>query len=443
MTHTPARRLRAGLAAASAVALSLLVPGTAGATTGTPLTPTDLTNGGRPCATDPAAPAVVHDGPYGGPSVSGTANHTDPSAWPLDEEFAYWRTTDPAQGGTLVRHGATPGSPTTAYLPGLPDGQGYAWRARTVDPATGAASDWSAVCYLTTDNTAPATAPTVTSSNYPEGQWAAGGSPVRFTFAANGTADVVDFRYSWPTGQSGTVHADAPGGSATVDLVPPAGTEGPTPFQVQSLDRAGNVSRPSSYVLVFLRTSPTVTKTSHSPMFGKPATFRLTPDAGVQALSPVVSYTVTDTTTHESTTVPAGPDGTAELTLVLKSPRGDSLEATSTSANGWMSSRGHWSEAIDTTPTVTSADFPEENYGGAAGTPGTFHFAPKIKDAQIASYTYRFGWSDEWTTVPAGPHGEADVSWTPPAGDWYVLESYATTKDGIELSHREYYFAVN
>ncbi|MFD0565353.1 hypothetical protein ACFQ2M_27680 [Kitasatospora saccharophila] len=30
MTHTPARRLRAGLTAASAVALTLLVPGTAG-----------------------------------------------------------------------------------------------------------------------------------------------------------------------------------------------------------------------------------------------------------------------------------------------------------------------------------------------------------------------------------------------------------------------------
>ncbi|GAA2101013.1 hypothetical protein GCM10009759_34310 [Kitasatospora saccharophila] len=443
MTHTPARRLRAGLTAASAVALTLLVPGTAGAATGTPLTPTDLLNGGRPCATDPADPAVLHDSPYGGFSVSGTTHHSDPSVWQLDEEFAYWPTADPAQVGTVVRHGARPGSSTTTYLPTLPDGQGYTWQARTVDPATGAASDWSAPCHLTADNTAPATKPTVTSSNYPENQWTAGGSPVRFTFTANGTADAVAFRYTWPAGQSGTVQADAPGGSATVDLVPPAGTEGPTLFRVQSVDRAGNSSSPSDYQLLILRTSPTVTKTSHSPMFGKPATFRLTPDPGVQAASPVVSYTVTNTTTYETTTVPAAPDGTAELTLVLKSPRGDSLEVTSTSANGWTSSLARWSEGIDTTPTVTSAEYPAESYGGAAGAPGTFHFAPKIKGAQITSYTYRFGWSAEWTTVPAGPHGEADISWTPPAGDWYVLESYATTKDGIELSHGEYYFAVN
>ncbi len=466
MTHASAWRGRAALTAASAVALTLLTPGAAGAAGGVPVTPTDLYNAGQACSADPAAPVVLKGATgLGGPGVMGIPSHTDPSVTNLNEEFRYWPVSAPEQTGTVTRRGAYAGEEATGTLPVLADGLTYAWQARTVDPGNGAASDWTAACYVTADNTAPAAAPSASSPNYPENQWTPGGTPVQFDFSANGDTDVVGFQYTWQGGFVGgasetgphgvpifhsvyedpehAVRADTPGGSATVHLVPPAGSSGPIQFQVRSLDAAGNASPIRSYWVVVNSTSPTVSQLSHSPLFGKPTDFRLTPDQGVQAASPVVSYTVTDTTTHSSTVVPAGADGTAETTLVLNNPAGNSFEVTSKSANGWVSSKAQWSRRIDTTPTVTSTDFPEFDLGGAVGTPGTFHLAPKIPGTQIAGYTYDFGWGTEAVTVKAGPHGEADFTFTPTASGWYDLQVYATTKDGLRLSTGVYTFIVN
>ncbi|RKE17410.1 hypothetical protein [Streptomyces sp. TLI_171] len=463
MTHT-SRRIRAALAAAAAVSLALLAPGTAGAAgagTGTPTVPTDLYNSLRPCAADPAAPLVV--GSRSGITVEGIAHHSDPSVTRVTEQFRYWPVSDPAQVSTVDHAYAIPGEEATAVLNPLADGLTYAWQARTVDTGSGAASDWSASCYVTADGAAPAAAPGVSSPNYPAEQWSPGGAPVQFHLTPNGAEGVTGYLVTWQsgfpaatadTGPHGiptnyysptddpryAVRADADG-SATVNLIPPPGAM--PELAVVAVDRAGNRSPITRYTVRILSTSPTVTQLTDPPLFGKPTDFRLTPNPDLQAVSPVVGYTVRNTTRNTTTVVPAGPDGSAETTLVLNSPEGDRLEVSSTSANGWISTSASWGGYVDTTPTITSTDFPEFDLGGAVGAPGVFHLAPKVKGAQIASYTYSFGWGTEAVTVPAGPHGEADFTFTPTASGWYDLQVNATTKDGIRLSTGVYTFIVN
>jgi len=94
--------------------------------------------------------------------------------------------------------------------------------------------------------TAPAAVPTVTSAAYPaDGRWHGGAAvPGEFTFGANGVTDVDHYVYGWGVDSPSTpVAADALGGAATVALTPPG--DGPSDLYVQSVDRAGNRSRPA------------------------------------------------------------------------------------------------------------------------------------------------------------------------------------------------------
>ncbi|MGX4732462.1 hypothetical protein [Kitasatospora griseola] len=464
MTRLPGRRLRAALTAtAAAFSLTLLVPGAAGAATGTPNTPTDLYNAFQPCATDPGAPLVA--GSDWGGQVRGITGSTDPAVTRLTAQFRYWPVADPAQVTTVENTWARPGWEASAKL-GLAAGATYAWQVRTVDPSNGAASDWTASCYVATDDSAPSAAAVVTTPAFPDGQWAPGGAPIEFRLDPNGVTDVAGYQYSFrdltvpftaTDGDRGIpvlhgpydadppfgVRADFLGGPATVHLLPPAGmSSGPVTLSVRSLDRAGNPGPIVRHTIYVSPTAPTVTQLSHNPLFGKPVTFRFTPNPGTQAISPTVSYTVTNTRTGRTTVVPAGADSTAETTLLLNHPLGDLLDVTATSANGWISSAGQWGHYLDTTPTITSTDFPADG-AGTVGTPGTFHLAPKISGSEIASWTYSFDWGAHTVTVPAGAHGEADVSYTPTESGWYDIDAWATTKDGVQLTDGYYDFTVN
>ncbi|WP_211763812.1 hypothetical protein [Kutzneria sp. CA-103260] len=88
-------------------------------------------------------------------------------------------------------------------------------------------------------------APTVSSPDYPPNASAGGiGRPGRFTFSANGSTDVVGFRYG-PDFPSTYVAADQPGGSATVWITPT--TFGVQKVAVKSVDAAGNSSPITTY----------------------------------------------------------------------------------------------------------------------------------------------------------------------------------------------------
>jgi len=131
----------------------------------------------------------------------------------------------------------------------LADGGIYTWRAwQGSAPDTGS---YSVLCEFEVDSTAPNT-PTVSSSDYPAGVVSGGvGESGNFTFAPNGSTDVV--RYGWSLGDaSGTV--DAPGGTATVTITPTR--SGTAVLSVAAFDRAGNRSATPA-VHQFVIPSPT------------------------------------------------------------------------------------------------------------------------------------------------------------------------------------------
>ncbi|MET8953609.1 hypothetical protein ACWEQN_29675 [Streptomyces sp. NPDC004129] len=453
-------RSRAVLASLGTLGLALAVASPASAAGGTPTTPAQLFNGYRSCSTDTDRPTYVWAGT--GLVVEGIPATTDNSS--LSVQYQVWPVADPTQITTVTRDHAAPGFEAPGQLPSeaLADGQTYAWRAQTV--AGGTASDWSAPCYVAIDDTRPANAPTVSSPNYPPDKLNQGGQPVRFTLSANGVDDVTGFEYSWyqplpvistTMGDHGIpqpldpysdpthfTRADAPGGSATLNLIPPDGLGTGGTLVVRSLDRAYNVSETTSYSFLVSSTAPTVTPDAPSPEFGRPATFTLRPDAALQSTSPVVSYsvhTVGSPDGDKTVDVKAAADGTAQVKLTLDGPNGESLQVTSKSANGWVSNAGSWSSSYDTTPTVASEVYPENAWDGGVGVPGTFTFTPKVKG--VVSYTYSFDGEPE-VTVAAGAHHAASIDWTPTSDGPAGLTVYATTRSGLQTASYYYGFAV-
>lgn len=457
-------RARAGVATAGAFGLALLAAPQAVATGGTPTTPTELFNGYSACSTDPAAPAYVWGSEgvelEGIPALIGDEGMPTVTA---TEQFQVYPMADPAQVTSLTLGTAILGNEgwVTAPASALTDGQVYGWQARTV--AGTAASDWSAPCYFSVDDTRPPTTPTVTSANYPQDQTSPGGDPVRFTFDANGVDDVEGYEFAWQSalpvtgtniGEHGIpqpedpyadsryfVRADHLGGSATVSLIPPAGW-GMKTLYVVSLDRAGNRSFDEAAYSFSVTTGVPGVVPPAAPAFDRPATFRFTPDAALQAKSPAVSYTVrTLGGQHDRTIeVPAGKDGSARLTLTLDGTSGERLYVSSTSANGWVSDEADWSTAFDTTTAVTSDVYAEDASGGGVGVPSTFTFTPKVP--HVVSYTYSFNWGEP-VTVRAGRGHAARVTWTPEESGFTSLTVNATTADGIQLGTTYYYFTVN
>jgi hypothetical protein len=471
-------RTRAAFVSAAVAGLTLLAAVPANAAGGTPQTPTELFNSLQACSTDANAPVYAPSrglGGGGGLELEGIASDTDTTVANLTEQFQYWPVSNPTQISTASNQYAWHGSESSVNVGPLTDGQTYAWQARTVDPNSGAASAWSAPCYVADDDTAPSAAPTISSANYAQGQWNQGGAPVQFTFGSNGAGDVAGYQYIWgwqdfpivgaanigPNGipqfedpyttgnqYSGAVRANGLGGSASVNLVPPANwtASGYLTLSVRSIDRAYNVGAPTSYHFFVKPTAPAIAQLSHSPQFGAPTSFKLTADPGLQAASPVTSFTVSDLTSSSNlkpVTVPASAIGTATANLPLDGAYGDVLQVTSTSADGWVSETQWWNNGyVDTTPTVTSAVYPENGSGGGANVPGTFTFTPKIKGDVIAGYSYSFDWNAN-TTVAAGAHGVGQISWTPDASGWHMLTVTPITTSGVQLASYYYSFTVN
>jgi hypothetical protein len=457
--------LRALIIVAAALGIALLAGPTAFAATAPP-TPIDLFNADLACSTDVSSPTFLNSDAGivdGGVSIEALDQDTNSSdGIVITENFQFWPVADPTQTTTLTNSTAIVDYESAVTVPAsdLSNGQTYAWEAQA--SAASGTSGWSAPCYFTVEDTPPANAPTVTSSNYPAGQADQGGAPVQFTFGANGDSDVAGYEFAWSnelpvvvtsigaygvpeptdpyTNTANFVQASTLGGSATVSLIPPTGS-GPMTLYVVSLDQAYNISSQATYSFSVDQTAPTITPRDSSPSFDQWETFHLTPNAGLQAASPVVSYTVQFYgNTEQTVTVKAKADGTANVSFKLNGPSGDFMYVTSTSADGWVTDEAYWSTSFDTTPTVSSNVYLENESSGGVGVPGTFTFAPKVKG--IVSYTYSFNFGTA-VTVEAGPHGVASIDWTPDQSGFYDLNVYATTRDGLQLTPYDYFFTVN
>jgi hypothetical protein len=241
------------------------------------------------------------------------------------------------------------------------------------------------------------------------------------------------------TASAGFVQASSLGGPATVSLVPPQNT-GFLILTVASMDRAYNESPTTTYEIFTKPDAPTITWLNPNIKFAGNGEFHITANPALQAASPVVSYSVQFYGgTDKFFTAKASADGSAEIGLTLDGSFGDFMVVTSTSADGWTSENTFWNYAVDTSPTVSSDVYPENQTSGGAGIPGTFTFAPKVKG--VTSYTYSF--SDGTSGTVNAPGGTAQVTWTPQQSGFYFLDVSGTTKSGIQLSDYFYVFFVN
>ncbi len=134
---------------------------------------------------------------------------------------------------------------TTIPAGAFVEGGSYAWRVQGTDGTTPGA--WSPWCEFTVDTVAPASAPTVSSTTYPVGQWSGGaGTAGTFTFGAAGAGDVVAYEYGVDTNPPDqVVNAATPGATTSISITPTA--DGPHTLWVRTRDRAGNRSPLTAY----------------------------------------------------------------------------------------------------------------------------------------------------------------------------------------------------
>ncbi|WP_410664851.1 DNRLRE domain-containing protein [Amycolatopsis sp. lyj-84] len=96
-------------------------------------------------------------------------------------------------------------------------------------------------------------------------------------------------------------------------------------------------------------------------------------------------------------------------------------------------------------PYVSSKEYPESEWSGGAGVPGTFTFTPGMPG--IVSYTYSVrndrGAVTEELTVPADGSGAGTMTWTPPALGIYTVFVRGNTADGTRSGGVGYSVYVN
>ncbi|GIH20588.1 hypothetical protein [Rugosimonospora africana] len=402
-----------------------------------PNPPTKLRNGNGfgGAVTDCASQAP---GPFlntTNPTLYATLSDPDSSDQPSGE-LAIWPVDQPDNRTTFVMSGEPSGSVGQTRVPdgALVDGGSYAWQIRASDGS--ATSSWSDPCYFQLDTTAPAHAPSVSSPDYPSGIGSEGqGIPGTFVFTAN-DPDVVGFAYEWYGYAPGYVAADALGGTATVSSAPPQSSV--DNLEVTAIDRAGWRSPTTDYRFDVSTTWPTVSYTG-TPAFGTPFAVTFAPGVTDRPGYLPVSYTY-QINDGQPQTVVAAADGTASTQITFATPGFAQLSVTSKGSNGWVSPANQSLFYLDTTPTVSSADYPESGDAGGAGVSGSFTFTAKMPGS--TQFAYSFDSEATTQTAPVGQGGTATIDWTPTAAGWYELDVWTVTADGTASDPYYYFFTV-
>ncbi|GAA3191521.1 hypothetical protein ACFO1B_40990 [Dactylosporangium siamense] len=354
------------------------------------------------------------------PFVSAYA--TDPDDDPITTTLAVWPQSDPA------RRTEFPGPFGTVPAGVLTDDGTYLLSARAVDPS-GAASEWAVPCAWYFDSHPPANAPTVTATG---GQPGRVGAATSFTFSANGDADVVGFRWGFDAVSGPVLPADAPGGSATVQWTPAA--PGTQHLVVVGVDRVGNTSPAATLDYQVASDAPTIEDLDPDAPFNQNRTIVFHPVA-----ANVVDYVYKFKNNVEHV-VPAGPDGTASVVLLVnKSGGGSDLTVYSRSADGSRSASGSALFNPRSAPTVSSQQYPIGGPVGApAGTPGVFVVTSAVPG--VLSYTYRIDGGPK-VVAPTDADGNLVITYTPATSGSHVITiGFGVMADNITVDGGPYTF---
>lgn len=383
-----------------------------------PNKPAVQTVNGTACASTPIG--------IGPGTITLAADLTDPDNDRLTAQFVYWPVKQPDQRVELdsTAFPDSPPLPTRVSFDGqtnLEDGATYAWQVRGVD-AQGP-GPWSAVCRFSTDFTPPGSAPTVTSTDYPPGQMAGGtGIPGTFVFGARGVKDVVGYRYGFFGTPTTFVAASSKGGPATVQITPTS--TGPITLTVVSVDGVGNQSPEFNYQIFVANNLPSVTCTPVDANVGTPRQCVFGPGPNTGAVS--YTYTVGQSA---PTTIAAGPDGTAAITVNPPLRFGSfttvDVDTTVTLSNGVTTGAGGTTLFVEpANPFVTVT--PDQPF---VGQQVTFAFQPV--QPNVVSYTYTLNHGAP-VTIPAQPDGTATLQITPTASGFLDVDVFSTDDTGVQ-----------
>jgi hypothetical protein len=391
-----------------------------------PEAPTQVWVETRPCPT--AAPPYI---PATQPVLAAVVTDADPGDV-LNATFAVWPVDHPDQRTELAAPASPAGTSVSATVPEglLREDVVYAFSVRTNDAYD--TSAWTPECRFLVDNTSPDRAPGVSSPQYPEDQAAGGvGIAGTFTFTANGVPDVVGYRWGRTNPPVESVAADTVGGSATITWTP---TEsGPARLFVQSVDRSGRTSPIREYRFSVPQISPIVEDGNPTGGIGEPRVLTFRP-----RMANVVAYLYTFGGDPEQT-VPADADGVATVTVTPTTGQ-TPLSVRSRTADGVLSPPTDITISVDVRPLVSSAEYPPSPAaGGTVGDPGTFTFTARQPNAVAFVYSVNSG---PLQTVPVGPDGTANISWTPTGSGMSTLTVRTRDASGAESGTSFYYFDV-
>lgn len=384
--------------------------------------PKNLAAGGTACSDDVVwnsdrAPRLTA---YSRPADSGTR---------MVAEYELWKSSAPAE---VTRHATTESiNPSVGWsLAGgvIEEGVEYTWRVRM--KSGGTTTEWSPQCRFDNDFTRPQP-PLVSSQDYPDDGAIHDGSglPGDFTLDPNGSDDVVGYYYGSQGG--GQYVAAEPGEPVTITYTPEGGLRVNLP--VYSVDRAGNRSDTTNYTFLVVDTAPGVDGPWQAYVGQRPK-FTLTPN-----LPDVESYTYQLADGPERT-VEADADGNAVVRVRLNNRWDNTVKVRSVSADGRRSGLRSASFTVLDQPQITSAEYPEHELSGGPGVEGTFRL--KSWTPTTTKFGYCFSETETCGEVAADGKGRADLTYTPAAEGYYLLEAWALRSDGTQSETTTYFIYV-
>jgi hypothetical protein len=253
---------------------------------------------------------------------------------------------------------------------------------------------------------------------------------------APGMPGVVAYEYWWNDDSERQVVAADAQGKASFTFTPSADMW-PFRLHVRSLTADGVYSAAWDYELSVDQAYANLTgPTIGNP--GRPMTFRVS--------SPMVGITEYEWRVGEEwQVVPADEDGVGHITWTPTELGHVTLFARARNGDGVVSGAGSISVEINTSPGVSSAEYPEWQYGGGVGVQGTFLFSPGMDGVVEYEYLISESWSGTVVegTVAAEADGTASVRYTPTATDNHYLQVRGRTADGTTSDWRIYSFSVN